>query len=241
MFVPSRRMLALVVTLLVLIQVGGEASVSHAQPAPPIATLRGSEKGVLGPFELSAGLAVVRGRSNGAGNFAVWLVMPAPGQEVVDSYDNRYLMMDSVGAYNGASGELLRRGGTYYFDVTLASGPYELSVEQPRPETVSAVDERTFSGRGQQVTRYFRLPAGAYTVNAENDSTALRVWLYRVDDLGGYAVVSPLTGYAGDRLMDTTIPPSYMSVPIDLPEDGIYILYVASEGTGSRAWKVSIE
>jgi hypothetical protein len=214
-------------------------------------SFQGSAKGTQGPVSLHAGLAIVRGKSNGAGNFTVSLATQDPGATVANSFSNRYLMIDSVGAYNGAAAALLTQDGSYYFDVTQASGPYQLSVEQPAPSTAQPVNQTSFSGKGQQVTSAFTLQPGTYTVTAQNDSTALRVRMYFIDDLGGGAVVSPDTGYYGDELIDSTIPPSLMSVSITVtspgvdsrgnPLPGTYLLYVDPEGTGPGNWKVSVQ
>jgi hypothetical protein len=212
---------------------------------------QGSANGTQGPVSLHAGLAIVHGKSNGAGNFTVSLVTQDPGATVANSFSNRYLMIDSVGAYNGAAAALLTQDGSYYFDVTQASGPYQLSVEQPATSSAQPVNQTSFSGKGQQVTSAFTLQPGTYTVTAQNDSTALRVRMYFIDDLGGGAVVSPDTGYYGDELIDSTIPPGLMSVSITVtspgvdrrgnPLPGIYLFYVDPEGTGPGNWKVSVQ
>lgn len=227
------------------------ASPHPAQAQAVLATFQGSTVDTPGPVALHAGLVIVRGRSNGAGNFTVSLVTQDPGATVTNSYNNRHLMIDSVGAYNGAAATLLPQDGNYFLDVGQASGPYQLTVEQPSPENVQPVTQTSFSGKGQQVTSPFTLPPGSYTVTAQTDNTALRVRLYSIDDLGGAAVVSPSTGYYGDELIDTTIPPASTSVPISIsaagtnadgtPINGIFLLYVDAEGTGSGNWTVGIQ
>jgi len=214
-------------------------------------TFQGSAKGTPGPVSLHAGLAIVRAKSNGTANFTVSLVTQDPGAAVTASYNNRYLLIDSVGAYNGAAATLLKQDGSYYFDVTQASGPFQLSVEQPAPETVQAVSQTAFSGKGQQVTSYFTLAPGNYTVTATNDSSSLKVRMYALDDLGSSAVVSPQTGFYGDELMDSTIPPGLLSVPVTVnalgtnpdgtPVPGIFVIYMDPEGTGPGNWTVSVQ
>jgi hypothetical protein len=231
----------------VLILAGGKAPHSLAQAN----SFQGSAKGTQGPVSLHAGLAIVRARSNGAGNFTVSLVTQDPGATVANSYNNRYLMVDSVGTYNGAAAALLTQDWSYFFDITQAGGPYQLSVEQPSPSSVQPVNQTSFTGKGQQVTSAFNLPPGNYTVTAQNDSSSLRVRMYFVDGLGGGAVVSPDTGYYGDELIDSTIPPGLMSVSITVPSAGIdangnpipgtYIFYVDPEGTGPGNWKISAQ
>jgi hypothetical protein len=74
--------------------------------------------------------------------------------------------------------------------------------------------------------------------------------LYSIDDLGGTAVLSPDTGYYGDELIDTTIPPGSLSVPISVdaagfkpdgtPINGTFIFYMDPGGTGPGSWTVSV-
>lgn len=237
--------------LLIAVLVPAFGALSQMASAQTPATFRGSTPGVQGPVALHAGLVIVRGRSNGAANFTVSLVTQDRGATVQDSYDNRYLMIDAVGAYNGAAATLLRQDGDYYLDVTQASGPYQITVEQPSPATVRPIDKTSFSGRGQQVTSPFTLPPGTYTVTAETDSSTLRVRLYSIDNLGGAAIVSPDTGYYGDELIDTTIPPDLLSVSITVdaagyrpdgtPINGTFLLYVDPEGTGAGNWTVTVQ
>jgi hypothetical protein len=241
----GRMLVGLAVGALLL--AGGKPPHSLAQAN----SFQGSTKGTQGPVSLHAGLAIVRARSNGTGNFTVSLATQDPGATVANSYNNRYLMVDSVGAYNGAAAALLTQDGSYFFDVTQASGPYQLSVEQPSPSTAQPVNQTSFSGKGQQVTSAFTLQPGTYTISAQNDSSTLRVRLYSIDDLGGGAVVSPDTGYYGDELIDSTIPPGLMSVSITVPSAGVdvngnpipgtYIFYVDPEGTGPGNWKISAQ
>jgi hypothetical protein len=225
-------------------------SAMHAQAPRLSQTFQGSAVGTPGPAPLHAGLAIVRGRSNGTGNFVVSLVTQDPGATVANSFGNRHLMIDSVGAYNGAAATLLPQDGSYFVEVSQASGPYQLTVEQPTPETVQPVNQTSFSGKGQQVTSPFTLAPGSYMVTATNDSSALRVRMYSIDDLGGAAIISPDTGYYGDELMDTTIPPGLISVSVSVnpagfkpdgtPINGTFMFYVDAEGTGPGNWTVSV-
>jgi hypothetical protein len=240
-----QRSLVLLPALLLLV-LGAHPAGLQAQAT----TFQGSTAGTPGPIQLHAGLAIVHGRSNGTGNFTVSLVTQDPGATVTNSYNNRYLMIDAIGSYNGAAATLLQQDGSYYLDVTQASGPYQLSVEQPSPATVQPVSQTSFNGKGQQVTSAFTLPPGSYTVTAQTDSSALRVRLYSIDALGGAAIVSPDTGYYGDELIDTTIPPGLLSVHVTIdpagmnpdgtPINGTFMFYVNPEGTGSDTWSVSI-
>jgi hypothetical protein len=245
--VRMSRFSAALAVICLLLGVGASPREARAQAN----SFQGSAKGTQGPVSLHAGLVIVRGRSNGAANFTASLVTQDPGATVANSFNNRYLMIDSVGTYNGAAAALLTQDGSYFFDITQASGPYQLSVEQPSPSTVQPVSQTSFSGKGQQVTSAFKLQPGNYTVTAQNDSSALRVRMYFIDDLGGGAVVSSDTGYYGDELIDSTIPPGLMSVSITVtspatdqngnPLPGTYMFYVNPEGTGPGNWRVSVQ
>jgi hypothetical protein len=71
----------------------------------------------------------------------------AAGATISNSY-NRYLLIDAVGAYNGAAAKLLKQDGGYYFDVTPVSGPFQPTVEQPTPEAVQPVTQNASGGTG---------------------------------------------------------------------------------------------
>jgi hypothetical protein len=218
--------------------------------ASTLGSFNGSRTTELGPVDLNAGLVVLCAQSNGTQNFVVSLVMPDPGQDAANSYGNRYLMIDAIGRYNGGSAALIQQPGRYYLVVSQASGPYTLSVSQPLPETVTPQTATSFHGHGQQVTAPFTLPAGSYTVSIQGDNTGLRVWLYQLDDLGGSALTTELVPQYDGRLIDTTMPPGYTSVPITVdaagyrpdgtPIDGTYLLYVDAEGIGSGNWTVTV-
>ena len=128
--------------------------------------------------------------------------------------------------------------GACYLDVD-ASGAYQVTIEQPLPEAVTPGQEQSFSGQVQQVSPYFSLPAGAYTVSLQADpNESVVVRLYALDDLGGGAVISDQGDYRGDQLIAPGDPPS---ATITLPTNGIYLLYVDAEGNGSPKWTVTIQ
>jgi hypothetical protein len=241
--------LASIVTAALLL--GSFAGVRIDRAAGQGASFQGSQKGTQGPVSLHAGLVILRGRSNGTGNFTVSLATQDPGATVQNSFNNRYLLIDAIGAYNGAAATLLRQDGSYFLDIGQASGAYQLTMEQPSPSSVQPVAQTSFSGQKQQVTQFFSLAPGNYTVTATSDSNALRVRMYSIDDLGGAAVVSPSTGYYGDELIDATIPPGLMSVPITVqslgtnpdgtPINGIFVFYV-DPGLGNAGnWTLSVQ
>jgi hypothetical protein len=242
------RLWLLLVLATVLPAVGVLPHAAQAQDLP--GTFRGTGPGTLGPTPLHAGLVIVRARFTGTANFVVSLVTQDPGATVQNSFDNRYLLIDALGAYNGAAATLLTQDGSYFVEVSQANGPYQITVEQPTPASVQPVTQTSFTGKGQQVTSPFTLPPGSYTITASADSSALRVRLYSIDDWGGQAIVSPDTGYYGDELIDTTIPPGLLSVTVEIPAAGIledgtvipgtFLLYMNPEGTGAGNWSIAM-
>ena len=99
-------------------------------------------------------------------------------------------MIDATGRYDGARTAILKTDDDYYINVSMVSGPFELTFEQPTPNAVQPVHLTDLSGKGQQVTPYFTLAAGSHTITATSKNSALRVWLYALDDLGGHALGS---------------------------------------------------
>jgi hypothetical protein len=215
----------------------------HAESAGP--SLKGTHTGVLGPVSLHAGLVVLHAHSNGSENFAVDLITQDPSSPVPvtrdpEAFGDFYEMIDATGRCDGARTAILKTDDEYYANVSLVSGPFELTFEQPTPQSVSLVRQTDFSGKGQQVTPYFTLTAGSYVVTARSSNSALRVWLYELDDLGGHAIGSDETGYDEDKLIDTTISPEYTSASVTVPSDGIYLISMNPDGAGSRDWTVSV-
>jgi hypothetical protein len=196
---------------------------------------------VLGPVSLRAGLVVVRARHGGNANFVVSIATQDPGKAPEDSYDNRYLLINSIGRYDGAAAEMLRTDGDYYLLVA-AGGAYDFRIEQPLPENLTPVDQREFSGEHQQVTPVFRLDAGTHTIRATSDGTGnFHVWLYQVDDLGGAAIDGD---YAG-RLINVTTGPADESVTVTLRRPGLFLFHVYASSiqtpTSGANWTIRIE
>lgn len=246
----TRRVLRMLALLMPLLGGALVALTVRSNPLPLYAqtvnqTLRGSRPGVLGPVPLRAGLLVLHARSNGSENFAVDLLTQDPDSKVPVTKDptafaDFYDMVNTTGRYDGARAVLLKSDENYYASVTITSGPFELTFEQPTLETVSVVHQTEFSGKGQQVTPYFTLHAGTYTISARSQNSALRVWLFALGDEGGTAIGSDETGYDDDELIDTTINPEYTSPTVTLPDEGTYVLSMNPDGDGPRDWTVSV-
>lgn len=210
-------------------------------PAPAAAQtgsppFRGSAPGALGPAALHAGLVVVHARSNGAANFVVSLAAQDLDQDLEHSFSNRYLLIDAVGRYDGAVATVLRADASYFVEVSAASGPYEISLDQPTPAGATPTDQRAFSGTGQQALAPVRLSAGSYSFSVQSDSSVVIVRLFAIDDLGGAAA----TGDYDARVIDTGRDPS-TAVSVAVPVDGLYLITVDPGGTGSLNWTLTVQ
>lgn len=217
----------------------------HAQSCSN--TIRDSKQGIVGCVQLHAGLVIAHVKSNGTQTFDVDLRTQDPNGKPLsqdpNAYKEYYQLYSVDGRVEGSAAVMLRTDDTYYLGVNRASGPYEFTFEQPTPATVSPVNQTSFSGKAQQVTPVFRLPAGPMTVNVQSDSFYLRLWLYQIDDLGGGAVPPAAAPDASKgTLVDVTGgAPSQGSVGVVIPSDGLYLFYVFPGGVGSLAWNVSIQ
>lgn len=202
-----------------------------AQPISGSPTFKGGAgKSVQGPVSLNAGVTVVRAQHNGAGNFSVTIFLPMPStpgeslQQVADNvdYTDSSLIFDEIGAFKGAAVALTGVPGDHFMAVN-SSGAFQLSVEQPLPETVTPVQQTDFSGKGKHVTPYFTLPPGISTLSVQTTSTNFRAWLWHLDDLGGAPVAGGANGYDG-RFFDFTVPESQTAYAVSLPDAGPYLI-----------------
>jgi hypothetical protein len=212
-------------------------------------TIKDTKNGVAGCVQLHAGVVVVHTRYNGSGFFSADLQTQDPAasrplSQDPSAYKNSYQLYNSSGRIAGAAAMMVPSDNTYYLSVD-ASGPYEFTFEQPTPATVTAVNQTSFTGKAQDVTPYFHLPAGPMTVNVQTDSTALQFWLYGVDDLGGGAVPAATDPNTFDgRLVSAGPegPPISRSINVVIPADGIYFFYAIAYGSsGSFSWTASVQ
>jgi hypothetical protein len=87
------------------------------------------------------------------------------------------LVYDIIGSYKGGAVALATAGGIHYPAVN-ASGAWQIDVEQPIPETVSPVQQTSFSSKGQDVTPYFMLPDGIQQIRLQAPAgSALQAYL----------------------------------------------------------------
>jgi hypothetical protein len=217
----------------------------HAQTCSN--TIKDSKQGIVGCVQLHAGLVIAHVKSNGAQTFDVDLRTQDPAGKPLsqdpNAYKTYYQLYSVDGRVDGSAAVMLKTDATYFLSVNRASGPYEFSFEQPTPATVSPVNQTSFTGKAQQVTPVFRLPAGPMTVNVQSDSFALKAWLYQIDDLGGGAVppAAEPDASAGMLLSVTGGAPSTGTISVVIPSDGLYLFYIYPIGVGSTAWTASIQ
>ncbi len=198
---------------------------------------------MVGPVALNAGLAVLRAQHNGTENFGATLFLPAAGEAPQRSYDlgdfsDPFGVFNLVGPVKAAGVAQIATPGMYYLVVS-ATGAWQISVEQPLPENVSAVQQTSFSGKGQDVSPYFTLPDGIGTIGVQTSSDSLYAWLFHLDDLGGEPVIAGINVYDG-RIFDFTFPGNQPSVPITIPDSGPYFIAVANTLTNSDAWTITL-
>jgi hypothetical protein len=218
-------------------------SAAHAQAIPGAPSFRGAAgKTIVGPVTLAAGVTVLRAQHNGSSNFGVTLFVPAPGETPQQSYDlshqsDSFLVFNLIGAVKPSDAEVVGVTADHYLYVD-ASAAWQISVEQPLPETVTPITGTSFSGKGQDVSPYFMLPPGISSISVSTQSTSLRAWLYHLDDLGGETVGAGLQVYDG-RIFDFTFPGNQTSYPLDLPDSGPYLLSVSNTLNNSDAWTMT--
>lgn len=232
------RLIAVVGVVAALALAGVRVPAIQAQDAPN--TFRGGAgKAVLGPVDLRAGLLVLRARHSGTGNFTVTLELPKPGIDPERDWESSDLMINIIGQFNGAAAIGVKRDGSYLIMVGQASGPYQITIEQPTGGPVETANQRDFSGKGQQVTPIFYLPAGTITLTLtyepEKDFYYFNVWLY--DMFGG--AIGGQDDYQGRFLK---VYGAYNGVvTLDVPIEGFYLLAVDTGSGATGAWTVHID
>ena len=216
-----------------------------AQAIPGAPTFRGDATTTsLGPVTLNAGVTVVRAQFNGATNFAAALIQPEPGQgpsglPVTGGY---FALFNQLGPFRGAAVALAGVPGSYFL-TTSSSGAFQVSVEQPLPETVSPVQQTSFSAKGQDVSPYFTLPDGISQISMQaaappGPPLALVAYLYHLDDLGGEAIAAGVGGL-NNTIFDFRDANNQPSFPISLPDSGPYILAVANDINDQNTWTIT--
>lgn len=189
-------------------------------------TLSGSGDTVTEKFDLKSGVAIFHMTYSGASNFAVTLYTSAG--EYVE------LLANEIGSYSGSSlvgvsGEVVgTSAGQHYLDVT-ASGPWTVTVEQPRASSASPIPV-TLVGKGADVPAPFTLPSGSVKVTMTHDgSSNFAVTLY--DAKGGYVdlLANEIGSYSGSK--SVSVDGSLLGT-----SSGIHYLEVEADGD----WTIQI-
>jgi hypothetical protein len=225
-----------------LLSLSATQAQAQAIPGAPSFTGVAGENMIVGPIPLGAGVTVLRAQHNGAANFTASLFVPQAGLDAATAntlaeFDESFLVFDLIGAVKSAGAALVGVAGDHYLAVT-ASGAWQISVEQPLPENIKPVQQTTFTGKGEDVSPYFTLPANVTSISLQTTSTSLRAWLYHIDDLGGEAVQAGLN-ILDARIFDQTFPGSQTSYPITLPDAGPYVLAVTADVENKDPWTIS--
>lgn len=192
----------------------------------------------VGPVSLNVGVVVVRAQYNGSGHWTASLVQqqPGTGSTAAPAAGGPFNLFDRTGAFKGGAAAIVAIPGTYFVQVS-ADSPCQFNFEQPRPQTVIALPQTSFSGSGQDVSPYFTLPGGISSLRLQTTSPTLRGWLYHLDDSGGEAVQGGVGGSDG-RFFDLTAPGAQTAYTVTLPDSGPYLLAVNNVDQ-SDAWGFS--
>jgi len=111
-----------------------------------------------------------------------------------------------------------------------ADGPWDIEVEQPRPS--SAPKMTSFSGGDDAATPFFWLSGGLKTItmNTQGIGTSAVSLLDKDGNAVSFSSVSE-----GNDQSDPSLP-STASATVNVPQDGIYLFDVRSDGL----WKIEI-
>jgi hypothetical protein len=137
-----------------------QAAPAPVAPATQLQNLSGRGRQVAGPVMLEAGLLTVRSSHSGRSNFIVHLV-GSDGRELD-------LLANTIGDSRSARAAQAPSRGAYLLNVT-ADGAWNIAVEQPQPHGAANLPQ-TFSGKGDDVTGFVRLPLGLVTARAAQTS-----------------------------------------------------------------------
>jgi len=160
-------------------------------------TLTGTSDKVTDKFNLQAGVTIFHLTYGGAGNFAVTLKDADGGY--VD------LLANEIGAYSGETLIGVKTGnivgaetGEHFLDIQ-ASGPWNVTIEQPRVSSGAALPQ-TLSGSGPEASIPITLTSGVAVFNMTHTGTsnfAVTLW---ADD-GDYVdlLANEIGDYSGEK------------------------------------------
>jgi hypothetical protein len=200
-----------------------------------------------GPFELEPGLAIATMTHYGEGDFVVTLLSTnqeetertpgpiefsgGPNDEPNDESNTEVAiaLADETGPVQVSRAVNAPVEGRHVLDVK-ADGPWEVEVEQPRPS--SAPTMTSFSGGDDAATPFFWLSGGlkSITMNTQGKGLSAVSLLDKDGNVVNFSSVSEGYDQSGPSL------PATASATVDVPQDGIYLFDVRSDGL----WKIEI-
>jgi hypothetical protein len=192
-----------------------DTATGNKTSAPTTQNLSGRGRQASNKFTLTEGLTVFRTTHSGKSNYVVSLVN-SDGDEV-------QTLFNKIGKYDGASGFEIKKAGDYLLNVQ-ADGPWTFTIEQPRPEN-GKPSPTTITGNKADVSPFLALKKG------------LNVFKFDYKGEGTFAVTLVDRNGRPVEYLVNTLKAFDGSVPVKVPEDGIYFLNVNGEGD----WQVDIQ
>src|SRR5215217_8953519 len=157
---------------------------SSVETSAPI-DLSGEGQVATEPFDLESGLALFKMSYQGERNFIVKLLDEDGGSL------GETIIANEIGSFEGSNATQIKAAGQHLLDVQ-ASGPWTITVEQPRPS--SAPQTTSFSGNGKTTTDFFHLSGGLKRFNLTHQGS--RNFIVELLDSNG-ARVDGLTNVVG--------------------------------------------
>ena len=183
-------------------------------PPPPVKVeplpinLSGGGQQASQKFTLEKGLSIFKLTYSGSGHFGVWLL---------DSEGNNVdLLANNTGSFNGSKAVGIVSAGMYLLDVS-ASGPWTVTIEQPRPLGAAAMPT-SLAGVGPQATQLVTLPKGLETFTLTHDGSGhFSIWL--LDSKGNNVdlLVNQTGAFNGSKA-------------VKIPQTGIYLFSISADG-----------
>jgi hypothetical protein len=148
---------------------------ASVDPAP--IDVKGSGRKTTDPVALRSGILIAKSTYKGSGNFIVKLV-DSNGKE-------SELLANTVGDSSSTRVGRVATAGRYGLNV-IADGPWTVRLEQPSPSDIAMLP-KTFTGKGDGVTSWVRLPQGRVVANARMTSGQSNFIVYAVGADGARA------------------------------------------------------
>jgi hypothetical protein len=199
----------------------------HPAPEPPRPghqpiTLAGTQSTMqTRSFQLESGLAVCKMTHQGQYNIIVTLLL----LEDLDKQGRRvaYGLADEFGNTSVSNAVSIAPTGRYILEVE-ADGPWEVTIEQPRPS--SAPQKTSFSGSDNDVTPLFERSSGLKRVSMTHEGYGH--FFVELLDKEGRDVAWALGDEYG---------PAKISSTVTIPQDDIYLFMVEADGP----WTIDVE